>query len=178
MTMRLTVSARPCRREILVLVTALGILPQWLTRAAATARSDAQAVALVVEASGSVPGIKDSDLPRYLAGHMMAAKLPGWRFVASAVNAPPAPNRVQWKFWPNPHAGGSVRYLGPQSPSERNLFLSRRLISIEVRLYLDDQYQRLCFGQARLRGGAEDEALSLTIFKLSWALLGDRDFDG
>jgi hypothetical protein len=127
--------------------------------------------ALVIEVSGTLPGFRSGELPGYVAREMSNARLPAWRFDAAPANGAP-PNRVEWRFQLNPYAGGGIRMIA-RMPAVERLFGVHRLITIETRLYLDDQYQTEVFGQATIQGGASDRDLAAAVARLTRALLGE-----
>jgi hypothetical protein len=125
-------------------------------------------ITLKVEASNGLPGFNRADLPRYLASHMAEASLADWRFEA-AENGP-APDRVEWSFKLNPYAGGEVRRSGPDGRS----FHVRRPITIEVRLYLNGEYQVAVEKQAIIDEGSgrNDPHLAEAVASVTQNLLG------
>src|SRR5580704_10591051 len=101
----------------------------------------AAAITLQVETATGLPGFQRDDLQRYLALHMTEAGLGEWRFEPAA-DSGPARDRVEWTFQLNPYAGGEVRNFVHTLVYERKLGVHRP-ITIEVRLYLNGQYQTL-----------------------------------
>ena len=69
-----------------------------------------------------------------------------WRF-ETAEGDVGARNRVEWNCKLNPYPGGEVRRF-PATPIEERSFYRHRPIRIEVRLYLDGEYQTLVAKQA------------------------------
>src|ERR1700751_6054118 len=130
----------------------------------------AAATTLQVEAATGLPGFHRDDLQRYLAAHMAEARLGEWRFEPAADNASAA-NRVEWSFKLNPYAGGEVRNFAHTSVYERELGVHRP-ITIEVRLYLNGEYQTLVEVQAILHGGPNDLALATAVASVTENLLG------
>ena len=122
------------------------------------------------EAVRGLPGLHHSVLSRFLAAHMADAGLPDWRF--QPVNGDSeAPNRVEWTFRLNPYAGGGVRNFVPAPVAERG-FGEHRPVTMEVRLYLDGQYQTLVYHQAMIQGGPNDSEFAAAVASATTSLLG------
>jgi len=101
---------------------------------------------------------------------MNEARLGDWRFEPARTSDAPAPNRVEWSFKLNPYAGGQVRtFVRPQM--EERIVGVHRPITIEVRLYLNGEYQTLVSGEAVVEGGPDDPELATVIEKLTRTLL-------
>jgi hypothetical protein len=133
-----------------------------------TSRGAAAPITLKVEASNALRGFSRTELSRYLASHMAEAKFTDWRFEAAEDG--PAPDRVEWSFKRNPYAGGEVRRFGPEGRS----FHVRRLITIEVRLYLNGEYQFTVEKQAIIDedSGRGDPQLAEAVASVTQNLLG------
>jgi hypothetical protein len=129
-------------------------------------------IALTVDALGTPPGFKPADLPRYLAARMQEAGLAAWQFAPAAEHAAPSPDRVEWRFRLNPYAGGHLREFIPV-PTLQRLFAVHRLITVELRLYLDGEYQTATLGQATIQGGPDDKNLAAFVVQLSQQLLDE-----
>ncbi len=140
-------------------------------RTEARAAAAPKTIALSVEASGALPGFRAADASPYLAEMMAKAHVEGWEFVPAAPTAAPAANRVEWRFRLNPYAGGSIRQIIP-IPALSRVFGIHRLLTAELRLYLDGDYQTTSFGEATIQGGAADKELAAFIAKLTQNLLG------
>ena len=76
----------------------------------ARAADQASATPMAIETTGSVPGLGEAELGRYVAEQMNAARV-GWQFVV-VPNASAQPNRVEWSFTAGPSASGTVRTYG------------------------------------------------------------------
>jgi hypothetical protein len=135
----------------------------------ASAAAPAQ-VTLQVEAPHGLPGLHHSALARFIAAHMAKAGLADWRFEPAAGNAIAA-DRVEWTFRLNPYAGGEVRNFAHTSTDEWR-FGVHRPITIEVRLYLNGEYQTLVEKQAIIQGGADDPDLAAAVASVTQSLLG------
>ena len=123
-----------------------------------------------VEASGALPGFHLADLSRYLAMHMAKARLADWHFEPASNNGS-SPDRVEWSFKLNPYAGGGVRNFMRPHMDER-IFGVHRPVTIEVRLYLNGEYQTLVERQAIIEGGPNDPDLAAAVASLTQDLLG------
>jgi hypothetical protein len=95
-------------------------------------------------------------------------------FRAAASTASLAANRVEWRLRLNPYAGGAVRQIIP-IPAISRVFGAHRLITAELRLYLNSDYQTMSFGEATIEGGADDKDLAAFVTKLTENLLGAHD---
>jgi len=127
----------------------------------------AQTVLLTVTAGDPLPGFRQDAVAPYLAARMQATYLAGWDFAAGDVTAP---DRLEWRFHPDPYAAGTVRRYFPQAQVQR-LFGDRHLVSAELRLYRGGQYQTMLFGQAAIQGGASDPDLVELVKKLTQQML-------
>jgi hypothetical protein len=127
-------------------------------------------VTLKVEAFHGLPGLHHSALCRFLAAHMTDARLVDWRFEPGEGDGA-APNRVEWTFKLNPYAGGEVRQFVREPVAEQG-FGVHRPVTIEVRLYLNDQYQALVERQAMVQGGPNDTELAAAVASATESLLG------
>jgi hypothetical protein len=160
-------------RNFMALLFAALTLPLTLMgtgAAAQTTGAAASVVALSVITDGPLPGFGDASASPWLAVEMDQADVSGWDF-APATGAPP--DRVEWHFALIPYAGGSVRQFFPM-PQVQRMFGNLHMVSAEARLYLDDKYQTLMFGQAVIQGGAQDKALAAFVMRMTQQLLGEH----
>ena len=127
-------------------------------------------ITLKVEALHGLPGLHHSALSRFLAAHMADAGLADWRFEPAQGDIA-APNRVEWTFRLNPYAGGEVRSFMPAPAAEQG-FSVHRPATIEVRLYLNGEYQTLVERQAMIQGGPNDLELAAAVESATESLLG------
>jgi hypothetical protein len=128
------------------------------------------AITLQVETATGLPGFHRDDLQRYLALHMTEEGLGEWRFEPAADSAP-ARDRVEWTFKLNPYAGGEVRSFVHTLVYERKLGVHHP-ITVEVRLYLNGEYQTLVEQQTILHGGPDDPELAAAVASATQHLLG------
>lgn len=127
-------------------------------------------ITLKVEAVTGLPGLNHSDLCRFLAAHMADARLADWRFEPADGDIA-APNRVEWTFRLNPYAGGEVRQFVREPVMEEG-FGVHRPVTIESRLYLNDQYQTVVKQRALVQGGPNDPELAAAVASTTESLLG------
>lgn len=125
---------------------------------------------LQVEAVHGLPGLNHSALSRFLAAHMADAGLPDWRFQPAKADSE-APDRVEWTFRLNPYAGGGVRRFVPEPVAEEGFGVPRP-VTIEVRLYLNGEYQTLVERQAMIQGGPNDPGFGAAVASATESLLG------
>src|SRR5437762_9375245 len=118
-------------------------------------------ITLTVEAFHGLPGLHHSALSRFLAAHMADAGLADWRFESAKADTE-APNRVEWTFRLNPYAGGEVRNFVGAPVNERGVGVHRP-VTIEVRLFLNAEYQTLVERQAMIQGGPNDPELAAAV---------------
>jgi hypothetical protein len=156
----------PLHRAALAQLALAAILPPFVPAVAAPP------LTLQVEVSDTLPGFHIRDLPRYLALHMAEARLADWRFEPAAGEGS-APDRVEWIFKLNPHAGGEVRNFMRPHMAER-IFSAHRPVTIEARLFLHGQYQTLVEKQAIVQGGPDDPDLAAAVASVTQNLLGPQ----
>jgi hypothetical protein len=133
-----------------------------------TSRGAGAPITLKVEASNGLRGFSRTELSRYLASRMAEANFADWRFEAAEDG--PAPDRVEWSFKRNPYAGGEVRRFGREGRS----FHVPRPMTLEVRLYLNGQYQFTVEKQAIFDedSGRTDPHLAEAVASVTQNLLG------
>lgn len=127
-------------------------------------------ITLKVEAFDGLPGLHDSALSRFLAANMANAGLADWRFEPAEEDSE-APNRVEWTIRSDPDAGGEVRNFARGRVYEQRIGVSRP-ITIEVRLYLNGEYQTVVERQAMMQGGPNDPQLAAAVTVATESLLG------
>jgi hypothetical protein len=126
-------------------------------------------ITLEVQAVNGLPGLAHSALLHFLVAHMTEAGLAGWSFEpAETDNA--APNRVEWTFKFGPDAAGDVRSFMRAPATKR--FDVPRPVTIEVRLYLNGEYQTLVERQAMIQRGPNDPELAAAVANATAGLLG------
>lgn len=117
---------------------------------------------IAVEADGELPGFDTAAAAPWLAAQMNQAGIAGWHFVARDPGLA-APDRVEWRFELLPYAGGGVRQYFPQTNG--GTLRARHLVSAEVRLFLNGQYETMTLAQEAVAGGGQDPALSAFIIR-------------
>ena len=127
-------------------------------------------ITLQVETFHGLPGLHHSALSRFLVAHMADAGLPDLRFEPAQGDIA-APNRVEWTFRLNPYAGGEVRQF-VRGPVAEQGFREHRPVTIEVRLYLNGEYQTLVEQQAMIQGGPNDAEFAAAVVSATKSLLG------
>jgi hypothetical protein len=127
-------------------------------------------ITLKVAAFHGLPGMHHSALSRFLAAHMADAGLADWRF-EPAEGDTEAPNRVEWTFNLKPYAGGEVRNF-VRRPVDIDKFGVHRPVTIEVRLFLNGEYQTLVERQAMVLGIANDPEFAAAVESATESLLG------
>jgi hypothetical protein len=154
------------RGRCLLLTTGLALVFALATDRSAFADVTG-ATELTVVVQGWVPGFGKPELPPFIANEMNEAGVADWRFVPAASDAQPAPNRIEWRFKPNPYAGGITLHRPGGEREIDQTFGVHRPISVEVRLYLNGEYQLLESAQPTLQGGARDRDLQQEIISLT-----------
>ena len=125
---------------------------------------------VAVSVEGWVPGFEKGELQPFVAKQMNEAGIAGWHFASAGTGTAPAPDRVEWRFKPNPYAGGlTYRHPGILREIDK-IFGSHRLISVEVRLYRNGEYQLLESAQPTVQGGPRDADLQKQIVALTKSL--------
>jgi hypothetical protein len=142
----------------MIVVLALGAL-------AARAADQPPATPMAVEITGSVPGLDEAALGRYVAAQMNAARV-GWQFVV-VPNASAQPDRVEWSFTTGPSATGSVRTYGFSRAMMERLMPKRYYMTVQAKLYWHGQYQTVMLGHATTRAAVPDPDLTALIGKMT-----------
>ncbi len=101
---------------------------------------------------------------------MADAGLADWRFEPAEGDSE-APDRVEWTFRLNPYAGGEVRNF-VREPVNKEGFGVHRPVTIEVRLYLNGEYQALVERQAMIQAGPNDPEFAAAVASATESLLG------
>jgi hypothetical protein len=128
-----------------------------------------EGLSVLVEIDGSVPGFTKDQLSAYLCRQMEASHLTGWHFVPTSL-APTGgdqpSNRIVWHFKPLPYGGGGTRYIGPALSKARELFGVGRAISIDAKIFLNDEFEATTFDQVTVKGGQDDPGLTAAVQKI------------
>jgi hypothetical protein len=131
----------------------------------ARAANQASAMPMAVATTGSVPGLGEAELGRYVAEQMNAARV-GWQFVA-APNASAQPNRVEWSFTAGPSASGTVRTYGFSRAMMERLMPGHFYMTVEAKLYWHGQYQTVMLGHVTTGAAMPDPDLTALIGKMT-----------
>ena len=151
------------------LILAAG-LPLLLGAMSATAAAG-KPVTLSVEVQGSLQGAKNDELSRIFATEMAQARTAEFQFVPSGIDAPHAPDRVEWSLVPGSDAAGDVRTFGFSRAMMGRLFGSHRIIRIEGRVFLNNAYQGMVSGQIRDIGDPRSAEIVSEVAELTRELL-------
>lgn len=128
-----------------------------------------QGLSVMVEIDGSVPGFTKEQLSAYLCRQMEASHLTSWHFLPTSLGptgGDQPSNRIVWHFKPLPYAGGATRYIGPALSKARQLFGVGRAISIDAKIFLNDEFEATTFDQVTVKGGQDDPGLAASIQKI------------
>jgi len=128
-----------------------------------------QPLPVLVEIDGSVPGFTKDELETYLCQQLTASHLTGWRFLPTSL-APTGgdqpSNRIVWHFKQLPYAGGGTRYIGPAMSRAKELFGVGRAVSIDAKIFLNDEFEATTFDEVTIKGGPNDAGLAAAIQKI------------
>jgi hypothetical protein len=153
----------------IAIALALGLLGARAAGTELAAKEAASPTAMAVEISGSVPGLSQAELRRYVAEQMNATRV-GWQFVA-ADKADEEPNRVEWSFTTGPSANGAVRTYGFSRAMMERLVGAHHYVTIEAKLYWHGQYQTVMLGHVTMGAAAPDPDLTTLIGKMTRLVL-------
>jgi hypothetical protein len=133
-------------------------------------------LAVIVEVDGSVPGFTKDELAAYVCQQMAATHVTSWHFaptpMGSAGGDQPS-NRIVWHFKQLPFAGGGIRYIGPALSRTRQMFGVGRAVSVDAKIFLNDQFEATTFDQATVRGGPDDPGLAAVIQKVMKSIVAN-----
>lgn len=123
-----------------------------------------------VSVKGWVPGFGRGALEPFVANEMDQAAVAGWQFIPAPADAAAAPDRVEWRFKPNRYAGGlTYRRTGIVRRIDK-IFGKHRLVSVEVRLYRNGEYELVESAQPTIQGGPRDADLQRQIMDMTRSL--------
>jgi hypothetical protein len=159
----------------LCLLLAVAPVSRATAPVARVAAEAAQSVAVTV--SGSIPGIREQDLAAYVAGTMNVSHIAPWHFEPARPAVAEPGYRITWTFKENSYAAGTVRTYGFSRAMMQRLIGSRSFISIEGKLFLNDEYQTAVLGNAMVSGGARSSELGNTIAELTRKLMAYPQLD-
>lgn len=133
------------------------------TETSASPASDSGTV--VVVTSGSVPGFTSAELSAYLARRMHEQATAPWQFAAATPATQSAPNRMVWSFRNLRVVWKGATHRGFASPENSESYLS-----VEVKLYMKNDYQLTTVAHPSVRGGPDDKALSAMVEEVAHAM--------
>jgi hypothetical protein len=141
------------------------------------ARGETQQLTVAVVAQGSLPGVKDADLNRFLADTMNAGVEGPWRFDPSPPGAAPAPNRIEWSIKSMASAEGTVRNFGFARAAIDRMMGAHQFLSIEVTLYLGGQYQTASHSEVTATKEAQNPELVSDVVRSTRQLIAYEAMD-
>jgi hypothetical protein len=153
---------------------AIGAMAIFLPPAAI---GEVERLTVVVAAQGSLPGIKDADLNRFLADTMNAGVEGPWHFVPAASGAPRAANRIEWSIRSMASAEGTVRNFGFARATIDRMMGAHQFLSIEVTLYLNGQYQTASHSEVTATKEAQNPELVADILRSTQQLIAYEAMD-
>jgi hypothetical protein len=136
-----------------------------------------QPLAVVVAAHGSVPGVKDADLNRFLADTMNAGVQGPWRFEPAPPGASKAPNRIEWSIRSMTSAEGTVRSFGFARAAIDRMMGKHQLLSIDATLFLGGQYQNAAHSEVPATKEAQNPELVADVVRSTQQLMGSQALD-
>lgn len=162
---QLSFAYRPAARGVLVIGLAVALLPQ-------AARSEApQPLSIAVVAKGSVPGVKDADLNRFLADTMNAGVQGPWHFEPAPAGVAKAPNRIEWSIRSMASAEGTVRNFGFARAAIDRMMGKHQPLSIDATLYLNGQYQTASHSEVSATKEAQNPELTADVVRSTQQLV-------
>ncbi|HVJ51249.1 MAG TPA: hypothetical protein VM689_02220 [Aliidongia sp.] len=132
---------------------------------------------VAVIAAGSLPGIRDTDLPTYLVGEMNSAGNATWHFEPGPATKQASLNRIEWSFKTNASAVGQVRTYGFSRALMQRLIGAHQFLTIEATLYLNGEYQTKSLSQINTTGGSTDRDLAAALIKDTRQLMAYSQMD-
>lgn len=134
----------------------------------------AQPLAVLVVAHGSVPGIRDADLNRFLADTMNAGVQGPWRFDPAPAGASQAPNRIEWSIRSMTSAEGTVRSFGFARAAIDRMMGKHQILSIDATLFLGGQHQNASHSEVPATKDAQNPELVADIVRSTQQLMGSQ----
>lgn len=154
-----------CRRSALVGLAALP-LAGWIP-----AMSQERKALLAVFVSGPLPGFAGGAAVKYVAARMSEPDVGRWAFAPGRGKPAAMPGRVEWRFEDVKRSKADPEFApDPDAPPA----MGPRMISAELKLFLNSRYMTAIFDQAAVTGGDKDPVLAAFIVKMTDNLLGLR----
>lgn len=168
---QLSSARRRAARWVLALAAAISLPATAIGQAS-------QPLAVVVVAHGSVPGVRDADLNRFLADTMNAGVQGPWRFEpAPSGGSTKAPNRIEWSIRSMASAEGTVRNFGFARAAIDRMMGRHQILSIEATLFLGDQYQTASHSEVPATKEAQNPELAADVVRSTRQLLAYEAMD-
>ena len=162
---QLSFAYRLAARGVLAIGLAVTLLPK-----PASAETP-QPVVVVVVAHGSIPGIRDADLNRFLADTMNGGVQGPWHFEPAAPGGTKAPNRIEWSIRSLASAQGTVRNFGFARAAIDRMMGKHQPLSIDAMLYLDGQYQTASHSEVSATKDEQNSELSADVVRSTQQLV-------
>jgi hypothetical protein len=135
----------------------------------------AQPLAVLVVAHGSVPGIRDADLNRFLADTMNGGVQGPWHFEPAPAGGTKAPNRIEWSIRSMTSAEGTVRSFGFARAAIDRMMGKHQILSIEATLFLGGQYQNASHSEVPATKEAQNPELAADVVRSTQQLMPATD---
>ena len=136
-----------------------------------------QPLTVAVVAQGSLPGVIDADLNRFLADAMNAGVKGPWRFEPAPAGVAKTPDRIEWAIRSMASAEGTVRNFGFARSAIDRMMGAHQFLSIEVTLYLNDQYQTAAHSEVGATKEARNPELIADIVRSTQQLIAYEAMD-
>ena len=136
-----------------------------------------QPLAVIVVAHGSVPGIKDVDLNRFLADTMNGGVQGPWRFEPAPAGATKAPNRIEWSIRSMTSAEGTVRSFGFARAAIDRMMGKHQILSIDATLFLGGQYRTVSHSEVPATKEAQNPELAADVVRSTQQLMAYETTD-
>jgi hypothetical protein len=132
---------------------------------------------VIVAAHGSVPGVRDADLNRFLADTMNAGVRGPWHFEPAPADAPKAANRIEWAIRTMTSAEGTVRSFGFARSAIDRMMGRHQVLSIDATLFLGGQYQTGLHSEVPATKEAQNPELAADIVRSTQQLMAHESTD-
>jgi len=137
----------------------------------------AQPLAVVVVAHGSVPGIREADLNRFLADTMNGGVQGPWHFEPAPAAGTKSPNRIEWSIKSMTSAEGTVRSFGFARSAIDRMMGKHQILSIDATLFLGDQYQTVSHSEVPATKEAQNPDLAADVVRSTQQLMAHKAAD-
>lgn len=137
----------------------------------------AQPLPVVVVAHGSVPGIREADLNRFLADTMNSGVQGPWHFEPAPAAGTKSPNRIEWSIKSMTSAEGTVRSFGFARSAIDRMMGKHQILSIDATLFLGDQYQTVSHSEVPATKEAQNPDLAADVVRSTQQLMAHKAAD-